>query len=251
MHRAPLSRLATRVPRNSVANTADSSGSHPSETCVPCASPAQGLPSRWPSRSRVVTGRGQAGAFATGVSGPVACLRRGCFRNTSRRTSGIALGRLRLRQHELQSPPLVLRASRRTPEEYQNQSISQVVADACKSEARFAGMEITKSLQPADGLRLPVRKAQGQQTTRLGFGVEEEDPTGVQENRHQGCGLAYIPAHGGNHARRDGRTPAHDPGLLAPRESACDQQVSSGNDNEQTAGTGEVGGCESASRRAV
>ena len=61
-----------------------------------------------------------------------------------------------------------------TPEEHQNRSISEVVAYARESEARFAGMEITKSLQPADRLRLPVRKAQGQQTTRLGFGVKKK-----------------------------------------------------------------------------
>ena len=89
------------------------------------------------------------------------------------------------------------------------------------------------------------------QTTRLGFGVEEENPAGVQENRNQGSGLAHIPALGGNHARRDGRTPTHDPGLLAPRQSACDQQVSSGHSNEQTAGTGKAGGCDSARRRAI
>ena len=98
---------------------------------------------------------------------------------------------------------------------------------------------------------LGVRKAQGRQAARLGFGVEEEDPTGVQENRYQGLGLAHIPAHGRNHARRHGRTPTHDPGLLVPRQSACDQQVSSGDDNEQTAGTGKAGGCDSARRRAV
>jgi hypothetical protein len=39
--------------------------------------------------------------------------------------------------------------------------------------------------------------------------------------------------------------------VLAPRESACDQQVSSGDDNEQKAGTGKAGGCDSAGRRAI
>ena len=36
-----------------------------------------------------------------------------------------------------------------------------------------------------------------------------------------------------------------------PRQSACDQQVSSGDDNEQTAGTGKAGGCDSARRCTV
>ena len=38
---------------------------------------------------------------------------------------------------------------------------------------------------------------------------------------------------------------------LAPRQSACDQQVPSGDYNEQTAGTGKAGGCDSARRRAL
>jgi hypothetical protein len=49
-----------------------------------------------------------------------------------------------------------------------------------------------------------LRKAERKQTTRLGFGVEEEAPTGVQADRHRGSGLAHISAHGGNHARREG-----------------------------------------------
>ena len=48
---APLLKSATRVPRNSTANTAASSASHLSETSVLCASPGQGLPSQSP-RSR-------------------------------------------------------------------------------------------------------------------------------------------------------------------------------------------------------
>ncbi len=112
-------------------------------------------------------------------------------------------------------------------------------------------MEVTKSLQPAGRFRLPLGETEGQQTTRLGLGVEEKDSTGVQEDRHHGSGLAHISAHGGNHAGRDGRTPTNDPGLLAPREFACNQQVSSGNDNEQAFGTRKVGGRHSARGRAI
>ena len=96
-----------------------------------------------------------------------------------------------------------------------------------------------------------LRETEGQQTTRLGFGVEEKDSTGVQEDRHHGSGLAHISAHGGNHAGRDGRTPTHDPGLLTSREFACNQQVSSGNDNEQAFGTRKAGGRHSARGRAI
>ena len=42
----PLLRLATNVQVNLIVNTAASSGNHPSETCVPYASPVHGLPSR-------------------------------------------------------------------------------------------------------------------------------------------------------------------------------------------------------------
>jgi AraC-like DNA-binding protein len=46
MQRAPLLRLVTKVQVNLIVNTAASSGNHPSETCVPYASPVHGLPSR-------------------------------------------------------------------------------------------------------------------------------------------------------------------------------------------------------------
>jgi len=194
----------------------------------------------------LVTRRSQTRSSRTGISRPDSRVSGRCLRNTTRRTWGTALVRLQFRQHELQCPSFVLLASRRTPEEHQNRSICQVVADACESEARFAGMEITKSLQPADGLRLPFRKAERKQTTRLGLGVEEEDPTGIQEDRHPGSGLAHFSARGGIHACRDGRTPTHDPGLLASCESARNQQVSAGNNNEQALGTRKAGGCHSA-----
>src|SRR5882724_678221 len=114
-----------------------------------------------------------------------------------------------------------------------------------------AGVEVTKSLQPTGRFRLRFGDTEWQQTTRLGFGVEEKDSTGVQEDRHHGSGLAHISAHGGNHAGRDGRTPTNDPGLLASRKFARNQQVSSGNDNEQAFGTRKAGGRHSARGRAI
>ncbi|MGZ7076049.1 MAG: hypothetical protein ACXVJL_08640 [Candidatus Angelobacter sp.] len=99
------------------------------------------------------------------------------------------------------------------PEEHKNGSIGKAIAEASKSETGLAGMEVAKSLQPAGRFRLPFGETEGKQTTRLGFGVEEKDSTGVQEDRHYGSGLAHISAHRGNHAGRDGRTPTNDPGL--------------------------------------
>lgn len=81
-------------------------------------------------------------------------------------------------------------------------------------------MEVTKSLQPARRFRLPLGKAEGQQTARLSFGVEEEDSTGVQEDRDRRRGLAHVSAHSGHHVGRNGRTSTHDLGLLAPRQPA-------------------------------
>jgi hypothetical protein len=50
-------------------------------------------------------------------------------------------------------------------------------------------------------------------------------------------------AHGRVHAGGHGRTLTHDPRLLASQQSARNQQVSSGNDEEQALGAGKAGGC--------
>ena len=47
-------------------------------------------------------------------------------------------------------------------------------------------------------------------------------------------------AHGRVHAGGHGRTLTHDPGLLASQQSARNQQVSSGNDEEQALGAGKL-----------
>jgi hypothetical protein len=88
----------------------------------------------------------------------------------------------------------------------------------------------------------PSERLKGNKPLDLASVLKNKIQPAFKKNRYQGCGLAHIPAHGGKHARRDGRTPTHNPGLLAPCQSACDQQVSSGDDNEQTAGTGKAGG---------
>jgi hypothetical protein len=58
-------------------------------------------------------------------------------------------------------------------------------------------MEGANSLQPPWQLRLLFRKTQRAQTARLGFGIEKENPTSIQENRHHGRGLAHISAYVG------------------------------------------------------
>src|SRR6266849_230652 len=120
---------------------------------------------------------------------------------------------------------------------------AQAVADASDPEAGLAGVEVTKSLQPAARFRLPFETAEGEQTARLSFGVEEKNPTGVRGDRHRGRGVAHFSAHGGLHVGRDGRTPTHDPRLLASQQPARHQQVPSGNDKEQAYGTGKARGC--------
>ena len=198
-----------------------------------------------------VTRRSQTRPGAAGISRPASRVFGGRLGNPSRGTWGTALAGLRVRKHEFQCATFLLLASGWAPEEHKNGSVSKAIADASESEAGLAGMEVTNSLQPAGRFRLPFGQTEGKQTTRLGFGVEEKDSTGFQEDRHHGSGLAHLSAHGGNHAGRDGRTPTNDPGLLAPREFACNQQVSSGNDNEQAFGTRKVGGRHSARGRAI
>src|SRR5882762_10150668 len=198
-----------------------------------------------------VTRRSQTRSGAAGISRPASRVVGGLLGNPSRGTWGTALAGLRVRKHEFQCATFLLLASGWAPEEHKNGSVGKAFADASESEAGLAGMEVTKSLQPAGRFRLPFGETEGQQTTRLGFGVEEKDSTGVQEDRHHGSELAHISAHGGNYAGRDGRTPTNDPRLLTPREFARNQQVSSGNDNEQAFGTRKAGGRHFARGRAI
>ena len=198
----------------------------------------------------VVTRRGHTRSGATGISRPASRVCGRCLGNTSRGTRGTTLAGLRLQQYELQCATFLLLASGWTPEEHKNGSLREAVADASEPEAGIAGVEVTKSLQPAGRFRLLFGTAERKQTARSSFGVEEENPTGIQEDRHHGCGLAHFSAHGGYHAGRDGRTPTHDPRLLASQQSARHQQVPSGNDKEQAFSTGKARGCHPAWRSA-
>src|SRR5207249_1534393 len=70
---------------------------------------------------------------------------------------------------------------------------------------------------------------------------EKEDPARVQEDWHHRRGLAYVSAHSGNDARGDGRTPTHDPRLLAAQQPPRHEQVPAGDVEDQAAGTRQVG----------
>ena len=76
---------------------------------------------------------------------------------------------------------------------------------------------------------------------RSSFSVKEEDSACVQTNRYHGCGLAPVSALGRKHAGGDGRTSAHDSRLLAAQQPSCHEQVSAGNIEDQTLGTGKIG----------
>jgi hypothetical protein len=54
-------------------------------------------------------------------------------------------------------------------------------------------------------------------------------------------GLRYLWAFGWNHAGGDGRTSAHNPRLLAAQQPSCHEQIPSGNIEDQTLGTGQIG----------
>ena len=201
--------------------------------------------------ARPFTGRGHTRSGTTGISRSDSRVSGWCLRNSARGTRGTALAGLRFQQYELQCAAFLLLASGWAPEEHKDGSFGKVIADASESEAGLAGVEIAKSLQSAGRFRLPFRKTEGQETARLGFGVEEEDPAGLQEDRHHRRRLAHLSAHGGNHAGRDGRTPTDDPRLLASQRSARDQQVSPGNNKKQTPRAGEARGCHPARWRVV
>jgi hypothetical protein len=196
--------------------------------------------------ARPFTGRGHTRSGTTGISGSDSRVLGRCLRDSARGTRGTALAGLRFQQYELQCAAFLLLASGWAPEEHKDGSVCKAIADASESEASLAGVKVAKSLRPAWRFRLPFRKTEGQETARLGFGVEEEDPACLQEDRHHRRGLAHFSAHGRNHAGRDGRTPTDDPRLLASQRSARDQQVSPGNDKKQTLGAREARGCHSA-----
>ena len=127
-----------------------------------------------------------------------------------------------------------------TPE-HKNGSVCKTVADASKPKIFLAGVEIAKSLQQTGRFRFPFRTTARHQAVRSSFSPEEENSACIQTDRNYGCGLAHVSAFGWKHAGGDGRTSAHDPRLLAAQQPSCHEQVSAGNIEDQTLGTGQIG----------
>jgi hypothetical protein len=148
---------------------------------------------------------------------------------------------VRFRQHEHQRPTLVLLASRWKPEEHKNGSVCKTAADASKPEAFLTRVEITKPLQQIGRFRFRFRKIARQQAVRSSFSPKEENSACFQTDRNHGGGLRYLWAFGWNHAGGDGRTSAHNPRLLAAQQPSCHEQIPSGNIEDQTLGTGQIG----------
>src|SRR5216683_395876 len=161
--------------------------------------------------------------------------------NTSRRTRRTPLDGLRFQQPGLRHPTFLLLASGRAPHQYKVGGFGSAAADAPRAQTRSSGVEITEPLQPARRLCLRFGKAQGSQAARSGRRVEKEDPARVQEDWHYWRGLAYVPAHSRNDASGDGRTPTHDPRLLAAQQPPRHEQVPAGDIEDQASGTRQVG----------
>jgi hypothetical protein len=139
-------------------------------------------------------------AGGTRVSGSASRFSGRGLGNSPRRTRGAPLAGVRLRKHELQRSALVLLAPRWKPEEHKDGSVCKAVADASKPQTILAGVEVTKSLQPAGRLRFSIRKTARQQAPGSSFSVKEEDSACIQTNRNHGCWLAHFSALGWNHA---------------------------------------------------
>src|SRR5258708_13758 len=161
--------------------------------------------------------------------------------NAARRTRRTPLDGLRFQQAGLRHPTFLLLASGRPPQRCKVGGVGSVAADAPRAQRWPSGVEITEPLQPAGGLRLRVGKAQGSQAARSGRSVEKEDPARVQQDWHYRRGLAYISAHSGNDASGDGRTPTHDPRLLAAQQPPRHEQVPAADIEDQASGTRQVG----------
>jgi len=204
----------------------------------------------WRSRQReapastpcLVAGTSKAWSREAGIPRPITCVSGRSVRDTPGRTRRAALVGLQFRQHELQRSAFLLLAQRRAFESHQDRGVGESIADAFGAQGCPAGMEIAERLQRIGGFCFSVSSPQRQKAARPCGGSQEEDPTSLCGDRHHRRGLAYFPTHGRFDAGRDGGTSAHHPRLLAAQQSACDEQVSSGNSGKQAPGAGEIGG---------
>ena len=145
-------------------------------------------------RASPFTLRGQTRSRATGISRSDSRVSGRCLRNPSRGTRGTAVARLRFRQYQFQCATFLLLASGWTPERQKNGSVCKAIADASESAGCLAGVSLSLYNQPGDFVFPSERLKGANRSTWLR--CEEEDPTGLQENRHHRCGLAHVPAHG-------------------------------------------------------
>jgi len=162
-------------------------------------------------------------------------------RNTSRRAGRPPLDGLRFRQPELRYPALLLLASGRPSRRHKVGGFSSAASDASGAQRWSSRVEITESLQPARRLCLRFGKAQGTQATRLVGRAEKEDPARIQEHWHHRRRLAYLPPHRGDDVSGDGRTPTHDPRLLAAQQPPRHEQVFAGYIKGQASGPRQIG----------
>src|SRR5215469_10861219 len=161
--------------------------------------------------------------------------------NPSRRTGRTPLDGLRFRQPDLRYSAFLLLASRRASGRHKVGGFGSAASDAPGAERWPSGVEIAESLQPTGRLRLCFGKAQGAQATRLVGRAEKEDPARIQEHWHRRSRLAYLPPHCGNDVSGDGRTPTHDPRLLAAQQPPRHEQVFAGDIEDQASRSRQIG----------
>ena len=190
----------------------------------------------------LVAGTGKARSRKAGIPRPITCVSGRSVRDTAGRTRRAALVGLQLRQHELQRSAFLLLAQGRASESHQDRGVDESIADAFGAQGCPAGIEIAERLQGNGGFCFSVSSPQRQKAARPCGRFQEEDPTSLCGDRHHRRGLAYFPTRGRFDAGRHGGTSAHHPRLLAAQQSACDEQVSSGNTGKQAPGSGEIGG---------
>lgn len=168
-------------------------------------------------------------------------------------TWGTALAGLRVRKHEFQCAAFLLLASGWAPEVHKTKTEASAKLLPMHPSLKQALLEWrSQSLynRPGDFV-FASERLKGSKPLNLASVLKKKIQPAFRRIGITGVGWQHISPHGGNHAGRDGRTSTSDPGLLAPRDFARNQQVFSGNDNEQAFGTRKAGGRHSARRRDI
>ncbi len=160
---------------------------------------------------------------------------------TSRRTGRTPLDGLRFRQHEHRRPTLLLLASRWKSEDTKSEASAKPLPmhPASKTPCRSGDRKVSTTSRKTS-YSLP-KGCKGSKPLRFSFSPEEENSACVQTDRNHGCGLAHFSALGWNDAGGDGRTPTHNPRLLAAQQPSCHEQIPAGDIEDQTLGAGQIG----------